>query len=192
MQALRLEPRALKRNPEVAHAMPACAVHSNGWSAHRMEAVMANLFKRPLHDPFEEMRSLLQWDPFRQPMPLRTEALPAQFTPAFEVKETKDGYLFKADLPGVKEADLDVSLDGDRLLISGKRESERHEDSDTFYAYERSYGAFQRSFTLPRGADVEHAHAELKEGVLTVLVPRSVDTQPRKIAVGSTPVAKKA
>lgn len=132
-------------------------------------------------DPFQEMRSLLSWDPFRTG---RVPTLPeAQFMPAFEVKETKDGFLFKADLPGVKEADLEVHLTGDRLSISGKRDAERTEQNDTVYAYERTYGSFQRTFTMPTGIDPNGIHAELKEGVLTVLVPRRPETQPKKIDV---------
>ena len=144
-----------------------------------------NLFKKeptptptttPTWDPFQEMRSLLGWEPTRL---MRTDA----FMPAFEVKETKDGYLFKADLPGVKETDFEVSLTGDRLVISGKREAEKSDQNDTFYAWERTYGSFQRAFTLPRGIDAEHVHAELKDGVLTVMVPRAAEAQVKKIAV---------
>lgn len=151
---------------------------------------MTNLLKKnevvtpaptPTWDPFQEMKALLSWDPFRA---TRMPSLPeAQFMPAFEVKETKDGFLFKADVPGVKEADLDVQLTGDRLLISGKRESENTEKNETFYAYERSYGSFQRVFTLPQGIDAEHIKAELKDGVLTVLLPRTAAVAPKKIAV---------
>lgn len=151
---------------------------------------MANLLKKnenvapaptPTWDPFQEMKALLSWDPFRA---MRMPSIPeAQFIPAFEVKETKDGFLFKADVPGVKEADLDVQLHGDRLIISGKRESEVTDKNDTYYAYERNYGSFQRVFTLPAGVDVEHARAELKEGVLTVLLPRNAEAMPKKIAV---------
>ncbi len=106
------------------------------------------------------------------------------FTPAFEVKETKDAYIFKADLPGVKEGDLDITLTGDRLTISGKRETEKHEDADRFYAYERSFGSFSRVFTLPEGVDPDSCHAELKEGVLTLRLSKRPEVQPRRITVG--------
>jgi HSP20 family protein len=150
---------------------------------------MANLFKKEpttvpavSWDPFQEMRSLMNWEPFRALRPNLTEG---QFMPAFEVKETKDGFLFKADLPGVKESDLEVQLVGDRLTISGKREAEKTEEKDTIYTYERSFGSFLRTFTMPTGIDAEHVKAELKEGVLTVLVPRLPEMQAKKIAVKS-------
>lgn len=146
-----------------------------------------NIFKKeqtpaptPTWDPFQEMRSLLGFEPFRA---MRTLSTDAMFMPAFEVKETKDGYLFKADLPGVKENDFEVSITGDRLVVSGKRDAERTEDTDTVYTYERSFGSFQRAFTLPRGIDAEHIHADLKDGVLTVMVPRTPEAQVKKIAV---------
>ena len=58
--------------------------------------------------------------------------------------------------PGVKESDLDISLTGNRLTISGRRQEEKSEEGEHFYAYERSYGSFSRSFTLPEGIETEH------------------------------------
>jgi HSP20 family protein len=130
-------------------------------------------------DPFRFMRDMFGWDPFVEVMPAwRTEAI---FAPAFEVKETKDAYLFKADLPGVKEADLDISFTGNRLIIGGKRLAEIEDTRDTIYVYERHFGSFTRTFTLPDGCDLEHVRAELKEGVLNLVVPKLPEVQPRKI-----------
>ena len=105
------------------------------------------------------------------------------FIPAFEVKETPDAYLFKADLPGVKEGDLEIALSGNRILISGKREAEQLEEGDTFYAYERSYGGFSRSFTLPEGADADNVRADLRDGVLSLMVAKKQEVKPKKIQV---------
>ena len=137
-------------------------------------------------DPFERMRELMRMDPFEEMGRMlggRGEQTWA-FVPAFEVKETKDAYIFKADLPGVKEGDLDITLTGDRLTISGKRETEKHEDADRFYAYERSFGSFSRVFTLPEGVDPDSCNAELKEGVLTLRLSKRPEVQPRRITVG--------
>ncbi|MEW5742043.1 MAG: Hsp20/alpha crystallin family protein [Myxococcota bacterium] len=141
-------------------------------------------------DPFREMQSLLRFDPFREMRPFfGNYTLPeVTFNPAFEVKETKDSFIFKADIPGVKEPDLDVSVTGDRLVISGKREEEKKEENETLYTWERSYGAFSRSFMLPQGVDTAHARAELKEGVLTLVLPKLPEVQPKKIAVKSEKV----
>jgi len=130
------------------------------------------------------MRDLMGWDPFREIAPFITQGSLA-FLPSFEVKETKDAYLFKADVPGVKESDLEVSVTGSRLTVSGKRESEKQEQADTYYTSERSYGEFTRSFTLPDGVDMSSVHAELKEGVLTVSIKKTPEAQPKRIAIQS-------
>ncbi|WP_257459114.1 Hsp20/alpha crystallin family protein [Archangium lipolyticum] len=143
-------------------------------------------------DPFEQMRELMGFDPFER-MGRIVGGGGEQtwsFVPAFEVKETKDAYIFKADLPGVKESDLDITLTGDRLTIGGKRETEQQEESDRFYAYERSYGSFSRSFTLPEGVDGEHVTAELKDGVLNLRLPKLPEVQPKRIQVGATDASK--
>jgi len=133
-------------------------------------------------DPFRVMRDALRWDPFRE---LETAAGGdyGLFAPSFDVKENKEGYVFRADLPGVKEEDLEIALTGNHLTISGKREQEKHEQGDTYYASERSYGSFSRAFTLPDGTDVENVKAELKNGVLQLVVPKKPEVQPRKIAI---------
>ena len=135
-------------------------------------------------DPFQSMRELFRWDPFQfgTLMPLQGEG---GFAPDFEVKENKESFIFKADLPGVAEKDLHVQFTGNRLSVSGKRESERTEQNDTYYATERSYGSFTRSFALPEGVDADKAHAELKDGVLSIAVPKRPEAQPRKISVTS-------
>lgn len=129
-------------------------------------------------DPFEVMRDLMRWDPFAEITP--TVGAGA-FVPSFDVKETNEAYVFTADLPGVKESDLELSLTGNRLTISGRREEEQEEQDERWYACERSYGAFSRSFTLPEGVDAEHVEAELKDGVLRVIVPKKPEAKPRKI-----------
>jgi HSP20 family protein len=139
-------------------------------------------------DPIAWARELLRWDPFREMVPapptFSVELVP--FAPAFEIKETKEGYVFKADVPGVSEKDIDISRTGNRLTISGRRETEHEDKDETFYTMERSYGSFTRSFTLPDGIDGDHIHADLKDGVLTLIAPKTPEAQPQKIALRST------
>ena len=135
-------------------------------------------------NPFRAMRDLFRWDPFQEMAPLASGAGGAMtFAPDFEVKETKDSYQFSADLPGIKEKDLEVTSTGNRLTVSGKREAEQQEKTDTYFLYERSYGSFTRSFTLPEGIDAEHIKAELKDGVLKLIVPKKPEAMPKKITV---------
>jgi len=133
-------------------------------------------------DPFRSMRDLLRWDPFREMAPILTGEIPA-YSPAFEVKETKESFVFKADVPGVKGQDLEVTTAGNRLTVSGKRESEKEEKEDNYYAFERSYGSFTRSFTLPEQADTAHIHAELKAGELTIVVPKTAAAVAKKVPI---------
>lgn len=133
-------------------------------------------------EPFRMVRDLLRWDPFAEMAPFVGQA-ELQYVPQFDVKETANSYIFKADMPGIKEADLDISLSGNRLTISGKREAEEKVENETWYAFERSYGSFTRSFTLPEGVDTEHVNADLKHGVLTLMLPKVPEAQPKKIAI---------
>lgn len=144
-------------------------------------------------DPWRTMRALMGWDPFREMAPFPAlEERGLAFNAAFDVKETKDAYLFKADLPGIKDKDLEVTMTGNRLNVSGKREEEKEEKSDRYYTYERNYGSFSRSFTLPDGADVDKLRASLDQGVLTITVPKTPEVQPKKIPVKTETSAPKS
>jgi HSP20 family protein len=141
-------------------------------------------------DPFRRFRDLFAWDPFREMVPMATEIAEPGFVPDFDVKETKEAYTFKADLPGVLEKDLEIALTGNRLSVAGKREKEERQKGETFYTFERTYGAFTRVFTLPEGIDADHVVAELREGVLTLVVPKKAEVQPKNIPL--RPVEKKS
>lgn len=133
-------------------------------------------------DPFQMMRDLLRFDPFGDlDRRGRGSMLDAPFTPSFDVKETEDAYELTADMPGVNEDDLDVDLSGNRLTISGKREQEERHEEETYYAVERSYGSFTRSFTLPEDIDPEKCEASLENGVLKVRLHKSEERQPRRV-----------
>src|SRR5512141_1649552 len=101
---------------------------------------MANLIRRTganpgsalparFSDPFELMRDLMRWDPFAELGAGRTDL---SFAPSFEVKETRDAYTFQADLPGIQEENLEISLTANRLTVSGKREEEVRNEEDRF------------------------------------------------------------
>jgi HSP20 family protein len=132
--------------------------------------------------PLRMMRDYLNWDPFRamEPFSLTEERV---FLPRFEIFENKDGYVFKADMPGLKEADLNLSLTGNRLVISGRRESRQEQVGTTYYVFERPYGDFSRCFTLPDGADTDHMTAHLTDGVLTLIIPKKPGAQTKQIPV---------
>ena len=126
----------------------------------------------------------MPWDPFREMAPFWPgEDQPVHFAPEFEVKETQDAFVFKADLPGIKEKDLEITMTGNRLTISGKREAEKEQNTDVYYARECSYGGFTRAFTLPSTVDTSNVKADYKDGVLRITLPKREEAKPKQIEV---------
>jgi HSP20 family protein len=91
--------------------------------------------------------------------------------------------VFHCDVPGVKQEDLEVTLENHVLTIKGTRRFDGKESEQVMLG--RGYGAFSRSFTLPDALDDDHLTANLADGVLTVRIPKEPKAQPRKIAIGS-------
>jgi len=134
----------------------------------------------PALEPFALMRNLMRWDPFRD---MDSSDPQASFTPSFDIRETPEAYVFEADLPGIGQKDLDVNLTGNRLTVTGKRECGTRAEGENIYTMERSFGCFCRSFNLPEGVDADRIKGELKEGVLTLNLPKVPEAQPKKISV---------
>jgi HSP20 family protein len=120
-------------------------------------------------------RELLSWDPFFGGRQVTA------FAPAFEVKETNDAFVLKADLPGVAEGDLDIGVHNNVLTVSGSRAAEDRKEGETYALYERQFGSFTRSFSLPDIADGEKIEANLINGVLTLSIAKKAEAKPRKI-----------
>jgi HSP20 family protein len=136
--------------------------------------------------PFRAMRDLFRRAPSRKDSAMSghfDDSGGDSWLPSVEVRETKDSYLLTADVPGVKREDLEISLQGNRLLISGTRAAEKDAHDDTFHLHECSYGTFTRAFTLPDDADVGRPHCNLEDGVLTLAFPKTAGAQVRRIAV---------
>jgi HSP20 family protein len=102
--------------------------------------------------------------------------------PRTSVFEDEDGLTLVADVPGLRESDLELSLDKDVLSVSGERKLAVPE-GHTVHRQERRGTRFQRQFTLPYKVAAEGLSAELKDGVLTVKLPKAPEAKPRKIAV---------
>jgi HSP20 family protein len=92
---------------------------------------------------------------------------------SMNVSETDKEIRITAELPGVTEQDIDVSLDDDVLTIRGEKKFERKDDKENFHFVERSYGTFQRSLRLPFPVDPDQVQASFENGVLTVTVPKT-------------------
>ncbi|HTA95767.1 MAG TPA: Hsp20/alpha crystallin family protein [Verrucomicrobiae bacterium] len=105
------------------------------------------------------------------------------WAPALDVQEDKDNYVFRAELPGLKREEIDVSLQDDTLVISGERKVEKVEEGVEVHRQERYYGKFQRILTLPEPVAADKVKAEYKDGVLTVTLPKTEAAKPKKIDV---------
>jgi HSP20 family protein len=103
--------------------------------------------------------------------------------PAVDVYEDKDNLLVKAELPGLKKEDIQISLDNGNLTLSGERkQEEKHQEADV-YRSERWVGRFHRSVSLPSRVDADKINATYADGVLTVTLPKAEDAKPKQIPI---------
>ena len=153
------------------------------------ERIMANITR---WDPFSEFTSLQDRvnQLFTQPFGVsgRTPEQPlasANFVPPVDIFEDDHTITLQAELPGIRENDLNVRLDNNILTISGERKFENEDKKDNFHRIERAYGRFTRSFTLPGSVDPENVNAEFENGVLKVSVPKREESKSRQIKIGA-------
>jgi HSP20 family protein len=121
---------------------------------------MNRLFDNFFNDPFDLA-------------PLSIRKLPAEFSPRVNVSETDTAMQVSAELPGMDEKDIQISLEQDALILSGEKKSESEENGKNFHRYERSYGSFQRVIPLVSEIQEDKVEASFKNGVLTVTLPKA-------------------
>ena len=142
---------------------------------------------------------LIKWDPLRELSTMRDQMdrlMGSYFrgsrlagdawAPDLDVSETDEEILIKADLPGVDEKDLSVSLSGTNLLIKGEKKEEKEEKGKHFHRIERSFGSFQRTVALPVAVDSSRIKAEYGKGVLEIHLPKKSEVKPQQIPVSSS------
>ncbi|MDH5717920.1 MAG: Hsp20/alpha crystallin family protein [Spirochaetia bacterium] len=143
--------------------------------------------------------TLTTWDPFREMEELvgrymRTNQrdlakksdgniVTSDWIPAVDIEETKDEFIIKAELPGVKKEDVNVSIENRVLTIKGEKKFEKEEKSNKHHLIEASYGSFVRSFTLPSNIKSDKIDAGYKDGILTLSVPKAEEAKPKQIEV---------
>jgi HSP20 family protein len=147
------------------------------------------------------MNKLTTWNPFRELDELEnrlgaffrrgfpswtgkaeTLGLP-EWSPQVDISEDEKEYLVKADLPEMKKEDIKVTFENGLLSISGERKTEKEEKKKRYHRIERSYGKFERTFTLPEDADATKFAAEFKDGVLKVHVPKNPAAKPKPVQI---------
>ncbi len=113
----------------------------------------------------------------------RTPSVFGGWTPAIDLVETKDNVVVRAELPGMKKEDIEVTLHEGALNISGERKSEKKVEAQGVYRSERYFGRFQRAVTLPSPVAADKVKADYKDGILTVTLPKTEEAKPKQIDV---------
>ena len=106
--------------------------------------------------------------------------------PAVNVEEKKDEVVLTAELPGLGDEDVEIELENNILTIRGEKREEREEgdEESRYHLWERRYGSFQRSFTVPRTVKPDDINAAFEDGILTVHMPKVPEAKGRKISIG--------
>jgi len=115
--------------------------------------------------------------------PIRTRVAPSY--PALNIWSSEEGLVVNAEVPGIDVEDMEISVVGETLTLSGARKSEDLEEGVRYHRQERGYGKFNRSVELPFPVDIDKVEATFKNGVLQISLPRSEADKPKKIVVKS-------
>lgn len=140
---------------------------------------------------------IVRWDPFRELFQARDEIgrwfgdidrerderKSALWAPSVDIKETEKEVIVKADLPGTKMEDIDVSIDENQLIIKGERKFEKEEKEKDYIRVERSYGSFYRSFDIGVPIKADAVKASYNDGVLDITIPKAEVKKPKKIDI---------
>lgn len=105
------------------------------------------------------------------------------FVPRVDIRETEQGYEVTAEVPGLRPEEIEVTLNGDVLILKGEKKEERKETEGGYHLVERRFGTFYRSFRLPEPVDRSHLAATHKDGVLRVTLPKAQGEQTTKVEV---------
>jgi len=140
---------------------------------------------RELDRVFDEMERTFEeifGRPF-YPVTWRRSPQVRAWSPPLEVYEKEDEYVVKAELPGMKKDEIEISLVGDALTIKGERKAEEEIKHEDYYLCERCYGSFERSVTLPAEVDAAKVEAKYENGILEVRLPKVPEAKPKKLEI---------
>lgn len=144
--------------------------------------------------------SLKKYDPFRELRGLQDEmnrlfmtSVPRGFgqedlasggwSPSVDIYESENEIVLEAELPGMQREDFEVSIENNVITLKGERSFEKNDQGDNYHRVERAYGAFTRSFSLPRSVSADGTSADFKNGILKVSLPKKEEARARKIEV---------
>ena len=146
------------------------------------------IMRRPtdVYDPFRELRVLQNEinDLFNFDRSPGTAGLfDRSFSPALDVTESEDAFTVRAELPGLSEKDIDVSIASNVLTLRGEKKEDKERKTGKVYRRETWSGSFQRTLSLPLSVDAGNVKADLKDGVLTLVLPKREEAKPKQITV---------
>ena len=137
--------------------------------------------RREVERLFDDFGRGLGWSPFRSSMsrlePYWGREVAWASAPVVDVAEREKDYEITAELPGMEEKDIQVSVSDDVLTIKGEKKEEKEEKKKDYYLRERRFGSFQRAFQVPEGVDTDKIAASFKKGLLTITLPKSAEAQ---------------
>ena len=116
-------------------------------------------------------------------MKVETDTEETYWMPTVDISETENDFEIRAELPGVSESDVNISVTDNRLTVKGEKRQEAEVEGKNYHRVERRYGNFQRSFTLPRNVETSNIKAGYTDGVLTVLIPKPEAAKPTEIPI---------
>ena len=105
------------------------------------------------------------------------------WVPAVDVAETQEKILVRAEVPGMTQGDIQIEFENGTLTLKGERKLDKTVEGLTYHRVERTYGAFNRSFTLPRTVDPEKISASYRDGVLEIEIPKKEEAKPKQIKI---------
>lgn len=144
--------------------------------------------------------TIIRWDPFRDMMTLREkmnrlfedavasrgeerDMVTGSWSPSVDIYEADNELILSAEIPGVEEKDVEISIEDNVLTMKGERRFEKETKEENYHRIERSYGTFVRSFTLPQYVDQENIRANHENGLLKIHMPKKPELKPRKVKI---------
>jgi len=138
---------------------------------------------RGVEDLQNRLATLFGRAPVRRQDGQEESMIVAEWAPLVDISEDDKEYLIKAELPGLKKDDVHISVEKGVLTITGERKFEKEEKDRKHHRVERAYGSFVRTFIVPDDAEADKVHAEFKDGLLTIHIPKSEQAKPKQIEV---------
>lgn len=144
--------------------------------------------------------AIIRWDPFRDLVTLREkmnrlfeetftgrgekkDLVSGTWSPSVDIYETENAMVLTAEVPGMKEDEIEIKIEDNTLILQGERKFEKETKEENYHRIERSYGSFYRSFTLPNSIDQDKIQAVHENGVLKITMPKRPELKPKKVKV---------